>query len=223
MRRQIQKQLHSRSVAIKAAIRKYNQFASLLDPPRQPLDISQVLDYAFLAEFDLLKNSHENVCDQPWALPVNREYTQHYFKLQAAKEEIIRLNIEIQRLFTSIQDEDLFFSQKIAELQHSDPPLAYAIEQRWKYRKSINETHIRTFHNIEKLPGYSGRLVTGKRRAVRPVYEEMACDSMDTIVSSRTDTTSFTEIETSSDGELSENDEVVEIASALESWHIALE
>lgn len=220
MRRQIQKQLYSRSIAIRSAITKYNRLANLLNPPRQTLEINQVLDYAFLAEFDLLKDSRENVHDQPWALPLNREYTQHYFRVQAAKEEIIRLNIEIRRLATAIQDEHSFFRRKIAELQNSDPSLAYAIEQRWNHRNAVNQVHLRNLQKIQKLPGFSGTLMMGKRRLVgqtsKPATET-------TVYSLAEMDRSHQEMEGSSDGELSEDDEVVEIASALESWHIALE
>lgn len=217
MRRQIQKQLATRSEAIKTAIKKYNSLARALDPPRETLEISKVLEYTFLAEFDLLKNSRDDVRTCPWATPVNREYTQRYFRVQAAREEIIRLNVEICRLATSIEDESSFFPQKIAQLQVSDPSLATVVEQRWKLRQAVNEIHLRNLSKASKLPGFTGTLSPGKRRIHIPHISEQApisdqTDTLEAVIASADEMSDYSDLD----------DEVVDTAAALEQWHISL-
>ncbi|KXN91215.1 hypothetical protein AN958_02171 [Leucoagaricus sp. SymC.cos] len=57
----IVKALHSRSQAITNTLKWYNAAASALDLPRQTLTWNQVVQYAFLSEFDLLRDSQEDV------------------------------------------------------------------------------------------------------------------------------------------------------------------
>ncbi|KAJ7314532.1 hypothetical protein DFH08DRAFT_635654, partial [Mycena albidolilacea] len=50
----IAKALQVRSKAIWSAFQCYNSAASALDPPRQHLLWEEVIDYTFLADFDIL-------------------------------------------------------------------------------------------------------------------------------------------------------------------------
>ncbi|KZP05529.1 hypothetical protein FIBSPDRAFT_673874, partial [Athelia psychrophila] len=56
MRKHISKALQSRSQAICTALERYNTAARALSPPRQQLEWSDVVDYAFLADFDILRD-----------------------------------------------------------------------------------------------------------------------------------------------------------------------
>lgn len=57
MRTHISKTLQTRCKAIQNAVKKYNEAASEIDPPRPPLEWSRVSHYNFLDEFNLLRET----------------------------------------------------------------------------------------------------------------------------------------------------------------------
>ena len=103
--------------------------ASLLSPPCPNLSWNDVVEYAFLVDFDLLHESHQDVRDRPWSKPAFRVLIDKYFKLERAQEEIQRLNIEIRRVITYIRDEDTFLRLKESELKETDPVMAHHIQR----------------------------------------------------------------------------------------------
>src|ERR1700760_2319031 len=100
MRKHIAKGLQVRSQAIQNAIDKFNSASRALRPPGPTVKWDKVVDYGFLSEFDLLRDSHQDVRSQPWGNSANRIVMDRWFKCQHAREEITRLNIEIRRLIT---------------------------------------------------------------------------------------------------------------------------
>jgi hypothetical protein len=54
------------------------------------------VEYSFLAEFDLLRFAQPDVQEADWLKPAHREAALKHYKLCRAREEIIRLNIEVQ-------------------------------------------------------------------------------------------------------------------------------
>ncbi|KAH7903562.1 hypothetical protein BJ138DRAFT_1020421 [Hygrophoropsis aurantiaca] len=96
LRQQIGKALQRRSHAICNAIIRYNTQAALLNPPRPAISWKEIADYTFLGEFDLLRQSRIDPRREDWTKPAQREATVKYFKLQRAREEIVRLNIEMR-------------------------------------------------------------------------------------------------------------------------------
>jgi hypothetical protein len=88
------------------ALVKYNTAAANLSPPRQELSWEEVVEYAFLADFDLLHGARQDILTWPWSTPAARQAMDGYFKLLRAEEDIIRLNIEIPRFLTFMRDED---------------------------------------------------------------------------------------------------------------------
>ena len=98
MQRHLSKAITHRSAAIKSALDRYNHLAPHQKPPCPKLDFAEVVNYVTLREFKLLKHSRSGVLDKPWALSSNREMVMKYFKVLRAKEEIERLNVEMQRL-----------------------------------------------------------------------------------------------------------------------------
>jgi len=105
LRRQISKALQRRSEAIKKALNRYNTQAARLTPPRSPLTWKEIVDFTFIGEFDLLRYSRADIRAELWVKPARREATTKYFKLSRAREELVRLNVEIRRLRTFISDE----------------------------------------------------------------------------------------------------------------------
>ncbi|KAG6892945.1 hypothetical protein C0992_011800 [Termitomyces sp. T32_za158] len=121
MRTHIAKSLQTRSKTIRAAITRYNNLAIPLGKPT--LDWTKVSHYAFLDDFYLLRHSHNGINEKPWADPVIRKTMHKFQRLQHAKEEIDRCNVEIQQLHTSIVDEHQEFNVIMKKMQDSPDPL----------------------------------------------------------------------------------------------------
>ncbi|KAJ7778073.1 hypothetical protein B0H14DRAFT_2401341 [Mycena olivaceomarginata] len=114
LREKIGKALKSRAQAIQHALTEYNAAASTLVPPRNQLVWAAVIQTATLAEFDLLRDTRNDIRQLPWAQPARREAGLLYFGIKRALEEIRRLNIEISRIITFGIDEYVDFYRAIA-------------------------------------------------------------------------------------------------------------
>ncbi|KAF7358843.1 hypothetical protein MSAN_01224200 [Mycena sanguinolenta] len=161
MRSHIAKALQARSKAIRKAIERYNTLAADMEPPRPALDWDQVVNYSFLAEFDILRDTGNNVEGRPWTRPSYRFAMDKYFKILRAQEEIKRLNIEIKRLVTWIDDEDRFLRKKESEHKASNPPLAVQISRYRQRRARSDHNHMHRLWTLAKTPGFTGSLVPG--------------------------------------------------------------
>ncbi|KAJ7291858.1 hypothetical protein C8J57DRAFT_1212280 [Mycena rebaudengoi] len=146
MRKHIVKALQVRSKSVKSALETYNTAASLIDPPMRQLSWDNVVEYAFLADFDILRDTNTDVQSKPWTRPAYRLTMDKYFRLLWAKEEIQRLNIEIRRHVTWIEDEDLYLRNKEREYMESDVGLSIQISRYWA---------------LARKPGFTGTLVPG--------------------------------------------------------------
>ncbi|KAH7904735.1 hypothetical protein BJ138DRAFT_1106572 [Hygrophoropsis aurantiaca] len=163
LRQQIGKALHRRSQAIRNAISRYNAQAVAVNPPRPMISWKEIADYTFLGEFDLLRQSRSDVRHEGWTKPAQREATVKFFKLQRAREEIARLNIEIRRLRTAIHDENIATTAAIADLLKTNPPLALELKRQWQTRVGVNAMHLYRLDQIECLPGFCGTRGIGIR------------------------------------------------------------
>ncbi|KAG1869718.1 hypothetical protein C8R48DRAFT_746887 [Suillus tomentosus] len=144
LRKHIAKALQTRSVAIRSALNTYNSIASSMYPPRQTLKWEDVVEYAFLADFDLLHDTRADVSRHPWSSPGARSAMDLYFKMCWAREEIQRLNIETRRLATYIQDEDIYLRRCEDQLKDANPALAH-----------------QRLYDISRLSGFSGIITPG--------------------------------------------------------------
>jgi len=180
LRKHIANALKARSVAIRNALDRYNAAALALVPPRQVLDWNQVVEYAFLSDFDILRDARQDIRRKPWATPAARLAIDQAFKLERAEEELARLNIEIPRLATYIRDEDICLRAKEIELSHSHPALARQVGIHRMERARFNIHHFNVLGKIYSLPGYTGPVGFGTRAAEAPaantpeVYQEPA-------------------------------------------------
>jgi hypothetical protein len=154
MRKHISKAIAKRSAAIRTALDKYNELAPQQNPPRPVLQYSDVASYSWLGEFDLLKYSRSNITRKPWTVPANREVAIKYFKVQRAKEEIERLNVEVRRLdaWTSHENQVLAGTIQAA----TDPHLAAELRRRYAERRRVNSIHRIHVSAIYHLDGYTG-------------------------------------------------------------------
>ncbi|KAI0676054.1 hypothetical protein C8Q78DRAFT_1074995 [Trametes maxima] len=127
VRTHIAKNLQRRSKAIRTAIRTYNKAALALDPPRPTLDWSKITHYAFIEEFELLRDTRNSLAGKRWAEASVRETMKLHGKISHAHEEIRRCNIEVCRVHTSIIDEDHVLDETVARYMNADDPLAGAL------------------------------------------------------------------------------------------------
>ncbi|RDB30732.1 hypothetical protein Hypma_005887 [Hypsizygus marmoreus] len=165
-RTHIAKSLQTRSKAIRNAVKHYNAAAIPLNRPT--LDWSKVSHYSFLDEFNLLRDTRSNVHEKPWADPVIRETMRKYQRLQRAKEEITRCNIEIRRLHTSITDEHAFFDRITRSLEDGANPLELEIRDLIQRRRAANLMLLARISQTYSLPGFSGNPEPGTRKGSHP-------------------------------------------------------
>lgn len=92
-----------------------------------------------------MRESRQDVRDRPWSKPAFRVMIDKFFKLERAREEIHRLNIEIPRVITYIRDEETFLQRKELELKETNPVMAHQVHRhRWE-RARFNERHMHTW------------------------------------------------------------------------------
>lgn len=149
---------------------KYNKLAPLQNPPRPVLDYSEVVGYASLGEFSLLKYSRHDILAKPWSIPANREMAMKYFKLVRSREEIIRLNVEIKRLQSWVEHEDQSILKAINSLFADDQNSLLIDELKAFYAKCcrINDKHCKILQKIYVLDGYTGEHLSQTFDSVMP-------------------------------------------------------
>ena len=84
------------SAAIQSALDKYNSIAGAMHPHRRILKWEEVIEYAFLSDFDLLQDGRQDISKLPWVSPMGHHAMDLHFKTCHAREEIQRLNIKIR-------------------------------------------------------------------------------------------------------------------------------
>jgi hypothetical protein len=161
LRKHIATALRARSQAIRNSLDRYNTAASALSPARPNLSWDDVVEYAFLADFDLLRDSRQDIRDRPWSRPAFRIMIDQYFKLERAREEIQRLNVEIPRVITYVRDEDAFLQLKVSEIREANPGLACQVEKHRLERGRYNEKHMSRFCKLASMSGFTGSIQPG--------------------------------------------------------------
>lgn len=156
MREHIAKGLKRRSATVEAAVKKYNDAAKKLEPPRPRINTKTVLDFAAVAEFDLLRQTRHNVTEKPWSRQAERDAMTMYFKLQRSREEIRRLDIEIKRLSKYMDSYDSLFSTLSTSLDAINPAMAFQLRKWDTMRGQVDAIHRLRIQAIQKLSGYTG-------------------------------------------------------------------
>ncbi|KAG1753439.1 hypothetical protein EDB19DRAFT_1903100 [Suillus lakei] len=156
LRKQISKAIVKRSGAIHTALDKYNKLAVLQNPRRPTLQYSEVVSYVVLGEFDLLKYSQHNILTKPWANPTHHEMVVKHFKVLRAREEIIRLNVEIHRLQAWVVTEDANIERAAADLESTNGLLTAELQMLARCHHRINNVHRERLMHTYHLEGYTG-------------------------------------------------------------------
>ncbi|KAJ7236144.1 hypothetical protein C8J57DRAFT_1530245 [Mycena rebaudengoi] len=179
MRKHIAKALQVRSKEIRSSLTKYNLATISLDPPMRQLSWEEVVEYTFLADFDILRDTRDSIQSKPWTRPAYRLALDKYFRIQRAAEEIKRLNIKIRRHVTWIDDEDVFLKGEEKRHQTTNPPLACQISQYRQERSRSDGTHMRRYWALAKTPGFTGTLIPGvsvEKKAAKAASRAAAMD-----------------------------------------------
>jgi hypothetical protein len=143
-------------VAIRNAINRYNELACLQKPPHPMLRYSEVVDYCTFSEFEILKHSEHDVLSKDWAVLVNRQAANKFFKIKRAKGEVHCCNIEVAHLQAWVNVEDLVMARAAAAHEGSDPAFAAHLKVLQMQCRHVND-HLRSrLDQIYKLPGFSG-------------------------------------------------------------------
>ncbi|KAL1741795.1 hypothetical protein HDZ31DRAFT_44648, partial [Schizophyllum fasciatum] len=157
LRQHISHNLSKRSETIRNALAKYNELAPKQDPPRPRIEYSDIVSYAYLGEFELLKYSKHAILERPWSTPTNRQMADKHHKIARAKEEVIRSTVEARRLRHRVDEEDATYRLAIARHSAADPLLA--AELTWVYARQlrVNNVHRARLRKIYAQPdfGYS--------------------------------------------------------------------
>ena len=143
-----------------------------LFPPRPALDWDQVVEYTFLADFDLLWDTRQDIRTRPWATPAARLAMDSYFKVLRAAEEIQRLNVEIPRLTTFMRDEEAYLFAKEMELTSTDAVLAHQVRIFRIQRGRFIGHHTAILNQLVALPGFTGGSFFGVRATNETVSVE---------------------------------------------------
>jgi hypothetical protein len=161
LRKHIAKALQTRSQAIRSVLDSYNAAARALTPPRQQLEWKEVIEYAFLADFDLLRNARQDISHHPWATPASQLAMDLYYKILRAQEEIDRLDIEVCCVATYLRDKDCYLRYMEDKVRTSNPRIAHWIRLHRLLRRRFHSHHKRRLREIIRLPGFSGDIWPG--------------------------------------------------------------
>ncbi|EMD33855.1 hypothetical protein CERSUDRAFT_55723, partial [Gelatoporia subvermispora B] len=164
MRTHIAKSLQTRCQAIRNAVNTYNRAALALDPPRPTLDWDKVSHFSFLEEFNLLRDTRNDIRDKPWTRPAVREIMKKNRRIARAREELQRCNVEVRRLHTSIEDENKHFRTTLAALREENSPLYGAVADYAARRMHVNGHLLARIHLIYRLDGFTGNTMKGRRK-----------------------------------------------------------
>jgi hypothetical protein len=143
------------------------------------------VEYAFLADFDILWDTSADIQSRPRTRPAYRLAMDRYFKILRAREEIKRLNVEIPRVVTWIVDENRVLCRAERVLRKMDGKSDEEIEvdirmavQLALYRERrgrFDDGHMRRFWVLAKTPGFTASLRPGvslEQLAVRRALQE---------------------------------------------------
>lgn len=136
---------------------------------------AQVANTVTLAEFDLLRDTRNDIRKLPWADPARREAMVLYFGIKRSKEEITRLNVEICRLLTFMIDDHVDYYKAIKSRitpSTSDLTLARELSTQWEYRSNINQAIVERLVKASRLVGFTGSLFPGQREGRPAGYND---------------------------------------------------
>lgn len=121
-----------------------------------------VQEYGHLSEFEILREScREDVTQKSWAQEGNREMTVSQLRLARAQEEIVRLDVEIQRTLAFMADDLKARERVIIDLQSENRNLGMVVESETEVLRSVYSKVRVDLSKLYGLEGYSSALRVG--------------------------------------------------------------
>ena len=127
LHKHIGKALQTCLAAIRTALTQYNAAPKALG--HRTLEFNGVVEYAFLADFNLLRDTRQDISTCTWASPAARLAINTYFKLCRAEEEVIRLSVDIRHMVTYLVDKERYLQACEALYQDTHLVLAHQISR----------------------------------------------------------------------------------------------
>ena len=144
---------------------RYNAVANTLPIPRDPLSWEEVVEYSFIGDFELLRETNRvDPGEKLWANPSVRYVMDMYFKIKRAGEEIFRLNLEVPRHITWMKDEEETLTAIEVEVAKTDEFTAFQIHLYAEERTRFNALHRKRYRQLALDPAFTGSLKPGTRR-----------------------------------------------------------
>ncbi|KAJ7018507.1 hypothetical protein C8F04DRAFT_1277648 [Mycena alexandri] len=172
LRKKISKALKTRSEAIRRALTTYNEAAAMLNPPRECLTFAEVLQTTTITEFDILRDTRQDIRLQPWTQPARREAMVLHFGIKRVREEIRRLNVEVTRLLTFLIDEHVDYYRAIASNLLVNPVLAVELQRHWLHASRVSAAICKRIALTSRLVGFSGSIFPGQHIDRDPALSE---------------------------------------------------
>ncbi len=122
--------------------------------------------YAFIEEFELLRDTRHDLRDKPWADVDTRQYMKKARNVARAKEEIRRCNIEVRRVHTAILLENEKLDRAVQASRNEANPISGALADYSTRRQRVNARLLAVLAQIHALPGFSGNPTPGRRKGV---------------------------------------------------------
>ncbi|KAJ7691314.1 hypothetical protein B0H17DRAFT_855009, partial [Mycena rosella] len=158
LRNKIPKALNTRSEAIHRTLVAYNEAGAALTLPQLHLTFYEVIHNTSLAEFDLLRETRQDIQQQAWTQPARREAGVLYYGIKCAKEEIRRLNVEITRLIRFLVDKHVDYYHAIAATLLTDPPVTEELQQCWIHASCTSGAICKRLVATARLVGLSSSI-----------------------------------------------------------------
>ncbi|TFK59015.1 hypothetical protein BDN72DRAFT_781320 [Pluteus cervinus] len=163
LRDHLMKALKTRADAVRNALNAYNKAAKQLDPPREELSWSKLMEIGNLSEFDLLRDTRQDIRKLPWVKPSLRAAMNLHYRVKRGEEELIRLNVKARRLVTHMIDVEADYKAAYNSHLESNPNLAMEIQARWDYVTRVHTSIAITLNRTSRLKGFTGSLIPGHR------------------------------------------------------------
>jgi hypothetical protein len=161
MRKHIARAIKASSKALRRALEKYNDAAKELGD-RPELTWEEILEMGSLEDFDLLRLACEDIRGAAWAQPGARAAMDLHFKLLRAEEERTRLNVEIKRFATWMEEESDFLLHHEARLHEANQPAhALQVQKYLLFQGRFYDNHDFWLKKINELKGFTSSITPG--------------------------------------------------------------
>jgi hypothetical protein len=154
--------IKTRSRTLQTALASCNLAGSKLNPPKPKIEPSRLMEAAFISDFEMLGDLSGDIRTKPWASPAGRVALDQYYRILQAREELVRLNIEIRRLVTYMADEKDYVT-KVCDglIADGKSSLAYHVNAHYLRRARSNKNHMDNLNKLATNPSFSGSLAVG--------------------------------------------------------------